>query len=480
MRLKGIRSRVAAASVAMMALAGAPSGANAAQLPFTIGAGQGVFLHLSDIHFNPFADPTIVRRLIAAPVEQWAAIFRASKSTPFWEKNQDTTFPLFTSMLAATKGPAYDYVLSTGDILSHDFKDEFIKAGGTESEYAGFVTKTMRFVDRMLTEHFRGIPLIAALGNNDSTCDDYMLAPNDPMLPVVGRELPVLARHPRALRDYMMGGSYVVPHPKVPKHDIVVLSDVFLSQKYKDGCGQTGTDPGSAELSWLEWTLYQAKLAGKTVTLAMHIPPGIDTYSSLRTNACPLKVVSFWQDAYARRFLALVARYKDQLRVAFAGHTHMDDFRVVADANGTPLLATRMTPAVTPLFGNNPAFTVVLYSRTDASVADYATFYLTNLAKVGSGVAPEWTLEYTFRDAYKAAAGYDAASLAALAKSIRADDAVRASFMRYYAVEAHATVNASNLGAYVCAQTEITAEAFQGCACPAAGPEPGAANQAPK
>ena len=479
MRLEGIRSLVAAVSVALAVCACGLAGANAAQLPFTIGPGQGVFLHLSDIHFNPFADPTIVRRLIAAPVEQWAAIFRTSKSTPFWEKNQDTTFPLLTSMLAATKGPAYDYVLSTGDHLSHDFKDEFIKAGGTESEYVGFVIKTMRFVDRMLKESFRGIPLISALGNNDATCDDYMLAPNDPMLPVLGRELSAVARHPQALRDYMMGGFYALPHPKVPKHDIVVLSDVFLSRKYKDTCGPTGTDPGSAELAWLEWTLYQARLAGKTVSLAMHIPPGIDAYSSSRTSACPLKVTTFWQDAYVRRFLALAARYKDQLRIAFAGHTHMDDFRVVADAGGAPLLATRITPAVTPLYGNNPAFTVVLYSRTDASVADYATFYLSNLAKVVPGVAPEWTLEYSFRDAYKAP-GYDAASLAALAKSIKTDDAVRASFMRYYAVEGQSPINAQTLSAYVCAQTAITTDAFGACTCPAATPDPGAASAPPQ
>src|SRR5215813_1318228 len=206
MRISAIRTIVVAAG--LLALAASPRATSAAQLPFTPAAGQGVFLHLSDIHFNPFADPSILRRLIAAPVEQWAAIFRASKSTPFWDKKQDTTFPLLTSMLAAAKGPAYDYVLSTGDILSHDFKDEFIKAGGTESEYAGFVIKTMRFVDRMLKENFPKIPLIAALGNNDATCDDYMLAPNDPMLPMVGRDLPAVARNPQALHDYMMGGSY--------------------------------------------------------------------------------------------------------------------------------------------------------------------------------------------------------------------------------------------------------------------------------
>src|SRR5437763_16917609 len=114
-----------------------------------------------------------------------------------------------------------------------------------------------------------------------------MLAPDDPVLRVVVRGVRAIARLPQALRDYMMGGSYAVAHAKVPKHDIVVLSDVFLSQKYRDACGQTGSDPGSAELAWLEWTLYQARRAGRTVSLAMHIPAGVDCYSSSRPNACP-------------------------------------------------------------------------------------------------------------------------------------------------------------------------------------------------
>ena len=461
MRVSAIRA-ITAALAGLFALANPCAGA---QLPFTPGAGQGVFLHVSDVHFNPFADPTIVRRLIAAPMEQWAAIFRGSKNTPFWIKNQDTTFPLFTSMLAAAKGPAYDYVLSTGDTLSHDFKDEFKKAGGTDGEYAGFVIKTMRFVDRMLQQNFPGVPLISALGNNDSTCDDYQLAPNDPMLAPVGRGLRVVARNPQALHDYEMGGSYAVPHPKVPKHDLVVLSDVFLSAKYQDKCGQVA-DPGSAELAWLEWTLYRAQLAGKTVSLVMHIPPGIDSYKS-RGNACPREVTSMWQDAHVRRFLALVGRYKDQLRIGFAGHTHMDDFRAIADADGTPLLGMRITPAVTPLFGNNPAFTVLLYSRTDASIADYATFYLANLAKVGPGVAADWKLEYTFKDGYQAP-GYDAVSLLALAKRIKADDAVRSTFMRYYPASGQSSMTPANWSAYACAQTAITADAFESCACPGA------------
>jgi sphingomyelin phosphodiesterase acid-like 3 len=475
MRMSALRAMFAATG--LFALATGSS--EAARLPFTPGAGQGIFLHVSDLHFYPFADRAIVRRLIAAPIEQWVGIFRASKDTPFWDKSKDTTFPLLSSMLAAATGPDYDYVLSTGDILAHDFKNEFLKAGGVESEYPAFATKTIRFVDRMLRQSFPGIPLIAALGNNDSTCGDYRLAPTDPMLAPVGRDVPYIVRHPQALRDFTIGGSYLVPHPRVPKHDMVVLSDVFWSRNYRDACAQTGVDPGSAELAFLEWTLYQEKLAGRTVSLVMHIPPGIDSFKS-RNNVCPAEVTSFWQDAYAQRFAAIVARYKDQLRLGFAGHTHMDDFRVIADASGAPLLATRITPAVSPMFGNNPAFTVMLYSRTNASVADYATFYLANLAKVGPGVAPEWQLEYTFKAAY-AVPGYDAASLAALAKRIRTDDAARASFMAYYAVESAASaMKPSNWNVFACAQTAITPDAYQACVCPTAAPDRGPANAPPR
>jgi hypothetical protein len=479
MRFSAIRSIIAAA-VALSALSSGLAGADAAELPFAAGAGQGVFLHISDLHFDPFADPTIVRRLIAAPVEQWSAIFRSSTNTPFSKYGQDSSFPLLVSMLAAAKGPAYDYVLDTGDTLAHNFDKAFKAAGGQDSEYAGFAIKTVRFVDRLIRQSFPGVPLIAALGNNDSTCGDYRLAPTDPLLPAMGRDLSVIARHPQALHDYSIGGFYTVPHPRVPRHDIVVLDDVFWSRNYRDACAQDRGDPGSAALAWLEWTLYQAKLAGRTVSLVMHIPPGIDAFASTRGNSCPLKVTSFWQNAYARRFVALIGLYKDQLRLGYAGHTHMDDFRVIEDAGGTPLLATRMTPAVSPLFGNNPAFTVMLYSRNDASVADYATYYLSNLANVGPGVRPQWKLAYTFKETY-GLPGFDAASLAALSKRIGTDDQVRASFMRHYAVgSAQSSINASNWSAYACAQTAILPDAFESCACPTPASAPAPANPPPQ
>jgi len=465
MRRTVIRA-IMAGLIACAVQAWALGAARAASLPFSLGPGQGVFLHLSDIHFDPFADPTLVPQLIAAPIEQWQAIFQSSSKTGVAQYGHDSNYPLLASMLSAAQGPAYDYVLNTGDNLSHGFEQAFQRAGGADKDYESFVLKTLQFVDRMLAQSFPGVPLISTLGNNDSACGDYMLAPNSAMLTALGRDLPVIARDPQALRDFAIGGFYVTPHPTVPKHDIVVLSDVFWSHSYRDNCDPSGGDPGAAELAWLEWTLYQEKLAGRSASLVMHIPPGIDAYSSSR-GACPASIKSFWQDAYADLFLDLVAAYKDVLRGSYAGHTHMDDFRVVADASGTPILTTRIAPSVSPLFGNNPSFTVVLYDKEDAGIADYAAFYLSNLTKAGPAVAPEWPLEYAFGETYGNRT-YTPAGMISLTQRLRSDATVRSSYMRYYAAQTtgQSPINANNWPAFTCAQTAITPDDYAACYCP--------------
>ena len=48
-----------------------------------------------------------------------------------------------------------------------------------------------------------------------------------------------------------------------------------------------------------------------------------------------------------------MSTYSNVVRLAFAGHTHMDDFRVTAA--DPSLLPLRITPAVSPIYKNNPA-----------------------------------------------------------------------------------------------------------------------------
>jgi hypothetical protein len=76
------------------------------------------------------------------------------------------------------------------------------------------------------------------------------------------------------------------------------------------------------------------KRGWERVWLVYHIPPGIDGYATLRRGACPSTMIPMWDQGYAGAFLALIKRYADPVTASFAGHTHMDDFPLIGDAEG--------------------------------------------------------------------------------------------------------------------------------------------------
>jgi sphingomyelin phosphodiesterase acid-like 3 len=443
-------------------------------LPFAPEPGQGVFLIITDIHFDPFADPALVEQLVAAEASAWPGIFESAGPQAFAQYGSDANYPLMTSALAAAGEllPRPDFVLYAGDYLVHGFETKFdIHAGGGRDAFARFVIKTMTFVSDRLQAAFPEAPVYGTLGNDDAICGNYMIAPGQAFLAAVGELWAGQSAYPEAFADFGVGGFYAVPHPTVQGRDLIVLNTVLWSMNYENRCNPAGGDPGAAQLAWLEWTLYKTKLRGRSASLLFHIPPGIDGYSSSHgsghgSGACRADVTPLLKEAYEKPFLALLERYRDILQIGYAGHTHMDDFRVVA-SGGEPILLTHITPAISPIYNNNPGFGLVLYDRTSGDLLDYATVYLTNLAGAGRGEAAKWAIEYTFQGAYGYTA-YEPRSAALLARSIRAEPAVRDDYVTFYPVTTASTdppIDGENWLAYACGQTEFTIEAFAACYC---------------
>jgi hypothetical protein len=100
-------------------------------------AGQALLI--SDIHFDPLADPAILKQLIAAPVAQWPDIFATSTRTAYARFPADTNYPLLKSALAAAAAQRpFDFVIGSGDYLRHNFQRAFVKAGGLPSDFPAF------------------------------------------------------------------------------------------------------------------------------------------------------------------------------------------------------------------------------------------------------------------------------------------------------------------------------------------------------
>jgi sphingomyelin phosphodiesterase acid-like 3 len=307
------RDLALAAAAALLALGARAADEGAGTLPFAPGPGQGVFLIVSDIHFDPFADPAIVEELIAAEVEAWRGIFESSREKGFAQYGTDSNYPLMTSALEAARRllPRPDFVLYPGDWLAHEFEAKFdAAAGGRPEAYREFVIKTMSFVWKRLEDAFSQAPVYGALGNADSICGDYMIAPGQTFLTAVGELWAGASAHPEAFADFGIGGFYAVPHPTIRGRDLIVLNNVFWSTNYDDRCDPEGGDPGAAQLAWLEWTLYRTKLRGRSASLLFHIPPGIDSFGAAHgKGTCQANTTPYLKEAYAEAFLALLEEY---------------------------------------------------------------------------------------------------------------------------------------------------------------------------
>lgn len=381
------------------------------------------FLSVSDIHFDPFADPAIVAKLEAANASQWEAIFASSTVTAFSTYGSDVNEPLLRSAVGEMKKqlPSPAFVLISGDFLAHKFDKLFQQYATDKSQaaYTAFVGKTIAYVASRLREAYPGVRIYPALGNNDSDCGDYAVAPDGAFLANFRDAWSPIVRSRSFDRRFGTGGYYHAEVPGLKNVRVIALNANFFSVNYKNPCGKPGPDPGNRELEWLDAELLLAQAQGKRVWLLFHIPPGMDVYDTMSSGGtCPsVKAETFWKDSYAQKYLNITAAHRKTILGSFAGHTHQDEFRI---ANGDFI---HITPSVSPVFGNNPAFQVVDV-RPNGDVTGYTAWHLPN-------VTPPWAREYAFDEAYGKPA-YDAAALASVAADIGSDAATREKYFTYY------------------------------------------------
>jgi sphingomyelin phosphodiesterase acid-like 3 len=226
---------------------------------------------VSDIHFDPFHDPALVRQLVAAPVSRWSSILAAPPSPDqqqaFAALQQkchahgiDTPFALLRSSLQAmqSREPGAKFMTVSGDLIAHGFYCRFttLVPGSTQSEYQDFVVKTLSFVMEELRASFPHIPVYVALGNNDTACDDYRLDPRSAFLAQTGRILAKglpLPQRQQALEAFDKGGYYsLTMEAPMRGTRLIVVNDLFLSPRYSTCAGRPDPAAATAEMAWLQ------------------------------------------------------------------------------------------------------------------------------------------------------------------------------------------------------------------------------------
>jgi hypothetical protein len=432
--------------------------------PATAVESTSQFLWLSDLHFNPTANPKLVDALAEADVHEWPRILGPATEGRFSRFGEDTNWALFASAFAAMRKTAsgVKFTVVTGDVLVHRFREKFQSAATKHDDEAfrRFARKTMQFVAGQLETIAPGKPILFALGNNDSECGDYALQPRGAFLKdtsaLIAKLLGPLGDE-ASLRDWAASGSYSVPLPGLTHRRAIVVNSVYFAAKYRNACAAGGGDPALDEIHWLEGKLAEAKERRDKVWLILHIAPGIDGYATAHQKNGGTAAVPMWKPVYTEEFRKLLLRYHDTVSISLAGHEHVDDFRLIGNS------LVLMTPGVSPVVGQNPAFRVVSF-RADGVLSDEATYYLSNLDGVLNEAAPEWKLEYDFAKSWGARA-LDFKSFRRLYRDAETRPAMRKQWLSFYAVSrpAGSMMTKATFPAVFCAIGNSGEASFQTC-----------------
>ncbi|GGG87908.1 metallophosphoesterase [Edaphobacter dinghuensis] len=444
-------------------------------------------LLISDIHFDPFHDPGKVAKLVKSPASEWERILEepasADQPTAFAALQQrcgvrgvDTPYELFRSSLQAERGeaPNAKFITLSGDLVTHGFSCKYaaLVSAKTLSDYVAFVAKTVEFVTGQLRKTFPGMPLYVALGNNDSGCGDYRLNEASDFLKATAKSviagLPKSADRKKALADFMAGGYYsVMMATPMSNTRLIVLDDIFMSQKYATCGGQRDAAAAVAQIAWLQKELAEARQHRQRVWVMGHIPPGVDIYSIF------MKMRNVCANDKPEMFLSsdqlgdALVKNADVIRLGIFAHTHMDELRLLEPEHGTEgngEVAIKMVSSISPINANNPSFTVASIDVAAATLADYQVFAASNL----TGVNASWSKEYDFAQSYEETE-FSAATVKTLIEEFRVDPDATTNASRSYIGNFfpgdHSSLIKPLWPQYVCALSHYTAEGFDRCVC---------------
>lgn len=408
----------------------------------------------SDVHFNPFYDTTLFPALFKENnTDKWAGIFKTSAIATPSERGADTNYPALVLALESIKQNlgASPLIIFTGDILGHGIPQIFyplyytylgipfpeVQADADVIALKSFTDRVISFFMSQVKAVVGNIPVMFAVGNGDSYSGAGPNLDNGPTLKsnltpdnsfLVNTADLFYTKFLNSEVDYtefyttFTKGGFYSAEPAGSNLMVISLNTILFCQLFSSGA-DANDSMVAAELDWLDSRLAAAKVKGKKVWLLMHAPPGADIGStaSLVSNGQIPSAKMMWWPAYQTSFLAICEKYPGLISLTLAGHTHMDEYRVLPSSE-----TLEITPAISPWFGNNPAFKVFTISRDTLKPTDYSSL---NCDLDANPV--QFNNHYTFSTAYSAK-GLLETSLTQLTPALVTDKNKQALYRGYY------------------------------------------------
>ena len=336
-------------------------------------------LIVSDIHLNPFyvydsktksikISGGLLNSLGKAPVNQWDKIlakYATKDDIKSMLSGYDSNWALLRSALANMHKqlPKPEFIVIAGDFIWHGQVQKLDMKPYDKTVLADTLkAKTIHYIAKMFRDTFPGIPIIPALGNNDSDVGDYRM-PSPAFLGSFAKSWKDNNSQMLKSKAFANAGyyTYTLNH----KLKFVVLSTTLYSS---DKNAQKNLPNAKNMRTWIDTSLSNSNSG---VWIVSHIPPGDQM-----------------QKKFSDSLLGAVVKNTKTLNYYIAGHTHFNDFRVISDTTKNQAFAfIRVVPSIGTNHGNNPSFEI---ADIDANyrVTKETTYYL-NLQHLPHHIKPD-------------------------------------------------------------------------------------------
>eukprot|EP00667_Euglena_gracilis_P007799 EG_transcript_7881 len=348
------------------------------------------FLHLSDLHFDPFYGTANGYKCIT------------NTSPPFGKFGCDSPERLIRSTIAAAKTalPNPAFIVITGDFVRHGANQ---MPNSNATTVAVVANLTWWLVDAfgnstpVLAHHF-----LPALGNNDVEPDYEVEVPPGGNLsnwlaspsPLTSGSGDYFLQHladvwqgvlPDTARDtFRLGGFYSF---EVVSGLFILSLNTLVYSPYHVPDSMQLDDP-YGQFQWMGDTLKSVRQQGGMVYIIGHIPPMKDSFG----------LTLLWVDKYITKYLTIVQNYSDVVKGQLYGHVHSDEFRTFPAQSGLqyPMF---IVGAVTPIYTSNPSFRIWNYDTNTKELLDYTAWYA-DLNATNATQALQWGPMYDARQLF--------------------------------------------------------------------------------
>lgn len=430
-------------------------------------------LLFSDVHFNPFADPSLVPALAASDVSAWKGILASSSQTAYPAYGSDSNYVLFESALDDMAARAGDVatIIYPGDILSHDFPADYATLTGDTSQAGlnAFALKTVQFFVQEVDSRFPEATVIVADGNcdTDSTLGSIGARPGDAYL---SSTAPVMAQaffnndadRAAFTAGWSTGGYYALEPDGPTGLKYIVLNDNLWISQYDDPVA------GAMEMSWFAAELADSAQDFQKVWVVAHIPPGAYVAGVAATygQTGQISYQGNMDNGFNNAFTSLELAYASTIEATFTGHMHNDDFRLLTAGDGSAAAElVRIAPGISPVFDSNPGYQIYSYDTQTFALQNETTYIL----DLGSAT-PAWSKEYDYAETYGVSLATPQEWLTAYA-GILTNPVSQTAYLTYKNQDAtsQSTITAANTPLYLLAPGFVTPASYNAAAALLAG-----------